>query len=163
MGSLRENAPVPALVDVSVEPSRKIDIMPAEVVEGMLAEHLSETKSSLDIWHAGLLDDAEASAKATLSITWHHLSTCLALLDPYSDAALRPKHRAVRAVLREMRSRLLRNNHGLDTFSLDVFAKDMVEYMTAYHLCLSESTDVVGRKAAKEAFCATPEEGDVHA
>ena len=127
--------------------------MPAPIVEGLLADGLSETKSSLDILYANPLDDADSSAKATLSITWHHLSTCLALLSPYSEASLNPKHRAVRSILVEMRDRLLANNHGLDNFSIDRFAQDMVEYMTAYHLCLSESTGVNGRRQAKEAFC----------
>lgn len=130
-----------------------IDIMPAEIVEGMLGETLREIKASVDMWHTGGGDlDPEQHANATAVIVSHLVGTSIDLLKHHNDASLNHKHRAVRQVLVEMESRLDRNPAGADC-DLDRLAGDMVEFLTAYHLCLSEGSDTKTRRAAREAFC----------
>ena len=141
------------LVSVAKRKPKMIDIMPADIVEGMLGETLREIKASVDMWHANVGDlSPEQHANATSVIVAHLVGASVDFLYHHSDASLNPKHRAVRCVLVEMAGRLDRNPVGAGC-DLDRLAGDMVEFLTAYHLCLSENSDTKTRRAAREAFC----------
>ena len=144
-----------AASSVAKRKPKLIDIMPAEVVEGMLGETLREIKASVDIWYecpavSGMT--GVQHGRATGLIVSHLVAGAVDFLSHHSDASLNPKHRAVRHVLVEMSERMSRNPPG-DGCDMERLAGDMVGFLTAYHLCLSESSDTKTRRAAREAFC----------
>ena len=139
--------------EISKPKPKMIDIMPADIVEGMLGESLREIKGSVDMWHAGVGGlTPEQNANATAVIVSHVVGNAVEFLQHHTDPSLNPKHRAVRHVLVEMQARLMRNPAG-DDCDIDRLAQDMVEFLTAYHLCLREASDTKARRAAREAFC----------
>jgi hypothetical protein len=141
------------LVSVAKRKPKMIDIMPADIVEGMLGETLREIKASVDMWHANVGDlSPEQHANATSVIVAHLVGSSIDFLQHHSDASLSPKHRAVRHVMNSMVERLDLNPAGGDC-DLDRLARDMVEFLTAYHVCLLDRTSKRGRREAEEAFC----------
>lgn len=159
---MADSPPVPAVAELQLEevevegPSarRFKQVFPAQAVEGMLAATLAEIKGSLDALYEGVVTDEQKSAKATFFITWHHVNNAMFALELYSEAALRPKHADVRWAMRAMQDRMRDNNpngEGED-FDLAIFAHDMVDFMTAYHVCLREDSSYKQRRAALEEF-----------
>lgn len=131
-----------------------------DIVEGMLSEGLGEIKRSLDVLYLnpGNMEE-HVNAAACRSITLGHVGNMLHFLDPYHDAALRPRHKGVRKVLRAMSTRL-KGNAPLSTvgepyagFDLREFGRDMVQFLTAFHRVLSVSTSNAERNTELRWFC----------
>jgi len=130
------------------------EIFPAWVVEGMLSEILREIKSAVDVlWDN--VEEPDVHAKITFVIVWGYVQDTLAKLKPYDDASLRPKHALCRGVISHMSDRLEDNNPNDDGdgFDLSIFAQDLVSFLTAFHLCLSEGTTKAAKTAAHMEFC----------
>ena len=148
---------------VEIEKSnRAADIYPAEVVEGMLAMALSQIKASLDVVYADPkgIKPIE-NARACYLLTGSLIDQALDRLKGYHDASLNPKHRLSRRVLRAMSARLLANDvlpaKRMHNKRLARFAHDMVQFLTAFHLVLSEGTPKKDRYEIAEAFCGEEE------
>lgn len=135
-------------------------IFPAFMVEAMLADCLREVKASVDVLYKFVEDEDSFTENAPL--TWVILKEfCLDAeqkLKPYSDAALKPKHRYCREVIKSMLERLADNMpmREDDDFDLSTFAGDVVAFLSAFHFCLSEGTTEKQRRAEKELFCGPP-------
>jgi len=157
MLSAFNSAPVP-VEDGHVGDITKV--FSGDIVEGMLSEGLGEIKRSLDVLYHNPGDMEEhVNAAACRSITLGHVENMLHFLDPYHDAALRPRHKGVRQVLRAMSVRLKKNaplgSAGLPYAGFDLlrFGRDMVQFLTAFHKVLSVSTSNAERNTELRWFC----------
>ena len=130
------------------------EIFPAWMVEGMLAEILSEVKSAVDVMWDNVADP-DHHAKITFVIIWSYVQDGIVKLKPYSDASLRPKHAMCRRVLRSMEERMEDNNPNDDgdEFDLSIFAQDVVSFLTAFHVCLSEKKTREAKSVTLKEFC----------
>ena len=143
--------------------SRRTDFYPAPVVEGMLATALVEIKHALDATGdtRALGMKAIKRTKACYAVTRGIVEETYGWLEPYNRASLNKKHLLCRDIFEEMRHRL-RNN---DVMSAKVmrnkkvikFARDMVEFLTAFHLVLTEQSNWDQRYAAADQFCVSVE------
>jgi len=124
------------------------------MVEGMLAEALSEIKAATDVlWNH--VDEPDKYAKATFVIIWAHVQDILSRLEPYSDSSLRLKHAMCRDIVLAMQDRMEDNNPNEDgdEFDLAIFASDVTSFLTAFHICLHDGTNQKKRKAEYKEFC----------
>jgi hypothetical protein len=90
-------------------------------------------------------------------LTGSLIDQALDRLKGYHDASLNVKHRLSRKVLRAMSARLLENDvlpaKRMHNKRIAHFAHDMVQFLTAFHLVLSENTPKNDRYKIAEAFC----------
>ena len=124
------------------------------MVEGMLAEALSEIKAATDVlWDH--VEEPDKYAKATFVIIWAHIQDILSRLEPYSDSSLRLKHAMCRDIALSMQERMEDNNpnEAGDEFDLAIFASDVTSFLTAFHICLHDGTNKKKRKAEYQEFC----------
>tara|TARA_R110000751_G_scaffold43087_1_gene99673 strand:- start:3177 stop:3689 length:513 start_codon:yes stop_codon:yes gene_type:complete len=132
----------------------------ADIVEGMLADGLGEVKRSLDVlYHNPGNMEQHVNAAACRAITMGHVDDMIYFLEPYHDAALRPRHRGCRKVLMAMRKRLLGNgpigtiDEPFAGFDLPKFGSDIVQFLTAFHCVLNVDTSTTDRNAELRRFC----------
>lgn len=136
-------------------------IFSGDIVEGMLSEGIGEIKRSLDVlYHNPGNMEPHTNALACRSITMGHVDNMLHFMGPYSDASLRPRHRAARKVLAAMLRRMGNNapvksraGRLFDGFDITDFARNMVQFMTAFHTVLSVASTKVERNKALKEFC----------
>ncbi len=153
-----------AVAELVVDPvdikksNRAADIYPAEIVEGMLAVCLSQIKASLDVVYENPKSMKPLqNVRACYLLTGSLIDQALDRLKGYHDASLNVKHRLSRKVLRAMSARLLENDvlpaKRMHNKRIAHFAHDMVQFLTAFHLVLSENTPKNDRYKIAEAFC----------
>tara|TARA_R110000851_G_scaffold12291_2_gene42799 strand:+ start:908 stop:1417 length:510 start_codon:yes stop_codon:yes gene_type:complete len=154
-----------------VEVSASSNIFPKEAVEGVLAEFLSQLKASVDVVVAGSEVSSLTrydSARSCYIIAGQEVESILHLLEAYSNAALTVKHRYCRAVLREFLDKLY-DIKVLDAKSIRnkvflSFARELVEFMTVFHVTLSDKTSDKKRAAFVMEYCGQlpMANGDLH-
>ena len=135
--------------------ARSGGIAKATVVEGLIAEALSQCKSALDVAYydqAGL--SREDAIIAAFKIMGLELLNLVSMLEGYHDAALRPKHRACRQMVVGMVERMRDNDIQVDATGEDLvtFAKDAVRFLECMHICMLEETDRKKRHRWKKRF-----------
>ena len=137
--------------------SKRIDIYPAPIVEGMLAAVLAQVKGSLDIVYENprsmkLVDNV----KACYTITRHEVAVAVDRLRVYSDKSLNRKHRACREILVDMLSRLEKNDveaaKRMHNKKVVRFGRDVVDFLSVFHIALAEGSTEEARESAAAAF-----------
>ena len=138
----------------------KSNIFPKEAVEGVIAEMINQIKASMDVivFHSDDLKISKTkSAKATYQIVGEEVQAVLDMLRDYSNAALTPKHRMCRAIMREFMGRL-ENIEVMDAKAqhskhLTQFATELVEFLTTLHEVLKTVSKPEKRQAYTMEYC----------
>lgn len=125
----------------------------ATIVEGLLAEAVSGIKMTVDVLYQDT-EDTERAARDAFKVIGLELLSVIDMLSGYHDAALRPKHRAARAIMVAMIERLRANDiqGGATEAQMAQFAKDIVAFLESIHVCMLESTDRKRRYRWKKRF-----------
>ena len=135
--------------------ARSGGIAKATVVEGLIAEALSQCKVALDVadYEQAAISREQAVVSA-FKLMGMELLNLIGLLEGYHDAALRPKHRACRQISVGMVERMRANDIQEDAADeeLVVFAKDAVRFLECMHVCMLEETDRKKRHRWKKRF-----------
>jgi hypothetical protein len=150
----------------------KTNIFTADIVELMLTEVISQLKLAMD--SIFLIEfDKETKAydsfntakkrieaiKGTHYIFCAELSTILHCFEPYHNAALNKKHRAIKAVANEGWDRLTNLTKGIqkakriDNHYIIQFAEEMCLFMTNFHVVLHKDTPNKERQRIVEEYC----------
>lgn len=149
-------AQLPNEVTVYDPDSRSGAIGGASIVEGLLAESLSSIKHSVDYLYGELADHANNSdvVVGTFRVIAIDLMGMVDMLVGYHDAALKPKHRAVRAIFVGMIERMKDNDLQEDASPERQarFAKDVVSFLESAHICMLEGTNRKKRHYYKRKF-----------
>ena len=121
----------------------------ATLVEGLLAECVASCKSALDVVYEG-----DGGIVAAFKVIGLELMNTVEMLEVYHDAALRPKHRAARAIMVGMIARMRANDIQADaTEEMEAqFARDVVGFLESIHICMLEETDRKKRFRWKKRF-----------
>jgi len=148
---------LPAEVTVYDPDSRTGMVGKASIVEGLLAESLASIKASLDYLYGQIGPDsspAEEDIVNTFKSIAIDLMSMVAGLTGYHDAALKPKHRAVRSVYVAMLARMKDNDiqGGGEPGELARFAEDVVDFLECVHVCMLEGTTRQKRHYYKKRF-----------
>jgi hypothetical protein len=153
--------PAKKLIDTDVvvyDPdARSGSIAKATVIEGLLAETVASIKLALDAVKEafeGDLPDKNGIVVGSFGVMAMDLINTLEMMSGYHDAALRPKHRACRAIMVAFLERLKANDlqDGSTEFSRSAFIKDAVAFLESIHICMLESTDRKKRFRWKKRF-----------
>ena len=155
---LSSDAPIPEFT-----PKKRVRgtaFPPAPIVEGMLASVMAQVKAAADV--VGPRLEAPKAKKllevrALFVIVYEQIHTACDLMRPYNEASLSPKHRLCRRVLLEMDMRMRRGDLAKAKVYRNKlvagFAKDLVEFLQAFHIVLSEASTRDMRYDAAEEFC----------
>lgn len=132
---------------------RSGSVAKATIVEGLLAEAVSGIKMAVDVLYQGR-EDPQRTASDAFKVIGLELIGVIDMLSGYHDAALRPKHRSVRAIMVAMFDRMKANDvqDGGTDEQLAQFAKDIVAFLECIHVCMLESTDRKKRYRWKKRF-----------
>jgi hypothetical protein len=125
----------------------------ATIVEGLIAEAVASSKVALDVLYESD-GDAASDASAAFKVIGLELINLVEMLEGYHDAALRPKHRAARAIVVGMIDKMKENDiqHGGTNEQLAGFARDAVSFFESIHVCMLEETDRKKRYRYKKRF-----------
>ncbi|GAF73024.1 unnamed protein product [marine sediment metagenome] len=125
----------------------------ATIVEGLIAETVTSSKIALDVLHQSDGDTA-SDASAAFKVIGLELINLVEMLEGYHDAALRPKHRAARAIIVGMIAKMKANDiqNGATEEQLTQFARDAVGFFESIHICMLEETDRKKRYRYKKRF-----------
>jgi len=125
----------------------------ATIVEGLIAEAVASSKIALDVLHEADGDKNE-EASAAFKIIGLELINLVGMLEGYHDAALRPKHRAARAIIVGMIAKMKANDiqDGGTDEQYAQFARDVVGFFESIHICMLEETDRRKRHRHKKRF-----------
>tara|TARA_R100001594_G_scaffold62636_5_gene97019 strand:- start:3412 stop:3906 length:495 start_codon:yes stop_codon:yes gene_type:complete len=125
----------------------------ATIVEGLIAETVASCKIALDVLYHSKGDKRE-EASAAFKVIGLELINLVAMLEGYHDAALRPKHRAARAIVVGMIAKMKANDiqSGANEEQMADFARDIVGFFEAIHICMLEETDRRKRHRFKKRF-----------
>ena len=125
----------------------------ATSVEGLRAEAVAGIKMTVDVLYQDT-EDTERAARDAFKGIGLELLGVIDMLSGYHDAALRPKHRAARAIMVAMVERLRANDiqDGATEAQMAQFAKDIVAFLESIHVCMLESTDRRKRYRWKKRF-----------
>lgn len=133
---------------------------PAPVVEGMLASMLAQCKSSLDVvfTHKKRKNWSKLKNTKACYVLVHALvADSASMMEPYSEASLNHKHRLCRKMLNEMVNRLISNNvleaKRMRNKKVTKFARDLVDFLAAFHVVLHDGTPREQRYEVQESFC----------
>tara|TARA_R110000824_G_scaffold14054_4_gene60372 strand:- start:3871 stop:4443 length:573 start_codon:yes stop_codon:yes gene_type:complete len=151
---------------------KKTAVMPKELVEGMFKECITQCSNAMNSIFLIFFDketgDKESfnsqqkkldAVKGTNLIFCYELETIQHCLEPYTDATLNPKHRAVRKVCFEAYSRLkvlhpdLQKAKYMNHRSISEFAKEMCLFMTNFHVVLHNETPSKERYRVVKEYC----------
>ena len=146
-------------IEKEEQQQKKTVFFQAQFVENLIGQTITELKNQMDALFLIFFDadtknyDSFNSPKKKIkAIKGSHLifvqelevlSECL---EPYNDASLRPKHKAVRSVINEGLKRLLDIAEGLqkakyiNNHYVTQFAKEMCLLMTNFHVVFHEET-----------------------
>jgi len=134
----------------------------------MAADCISSVKDSLDVLFtnpAGM--DMTVNAMATRAITLNEVWGLAKAMATSGNRGMHPKHKMCYGILRAMKSRLDRNAPGvgadIGNMKLDVFGRDMVEFLTAMHKVMSHGTKERARKTFYKSFITGKTLPKVHA
>jgi len=138
----------------------KSNIFPKEAVEGVMAEMINQIKASMDVivfHHDDIGLSKTKSAKATYQIVGEEVQSVLDMLRDYSNAALTPKHRMCRAIMREFVDRAERiqvmDAKAPHSKHLTQFAQELVEFLTTFHEVLKTVSKPEKRQAYTMEYC----------
>jgi len=147
------------------EEETKTTFMKKEVVERYLAEVLSQIKLALDVvWFEGLSKKDKdikpvESVKGLFVIAGKECATASDLLEPYHQAALNKKHRGCKRIINtyldrieEQREKLLKAKNT-NNKAIKEFVKETIEFLTAFHIILSEETKSKERAQQLRSYC----------
>jgi hypothetical protein len=125
----------------------------ATIVEGLVAETVASCKVALDVLYA-TEGDKEEAASAAFKVIGLELINLIEMLEGYHDAALRPKHRAARAIVVGMVAKMKANDiqEGATEAQLAQFGSDIVGFFESIHICMLEETDRRKRHRHKKRF-----------
>ena len=114
----------------------------ATIVEGLIAEAVASCKIALDVLYK-TEGDKEEAASAAFKVIGLELINLVEMLEGYHDAALRPKHRAARAIVVGMIAKMKANDIQEDPTGEGMarFATDAVGFFESIHVCMLEETD----------------------
>lgn len=134
-------------------------VFPSELVEGMFSQALNQLVHQMNslflIFHdkeTGNKESFDTQKKKLDAIKGVHIIFCEELetivhcLKPYSDAALNPKHRSVRAIVNEGFERMkdlgpnLREAKYINNQYVTQFGKEICQLVTNIHVLLHEGT-----------------------
>ena len=135
--------------------ARSGGIAKATVVEGLIAEALSQCKVALDVAYYATADmPRDEAVVSAFKLIGMELLNLVSMLEGYHDAALRPKHRACRQIVVGMVERMRDNDIQVDAAEEDLvtFAKDAVRFLECMHICMLEETDRKKRHRWKKRF-----------
>ena len=135
--------------------ARSGGIAKATIVEGLIAEALSQCKVALDVAYYEQADmPRDEAIVSTFKLIGMELMGLIGMLEGYHDAALRPKHRACRQMVVGMVERMRDNDIQVDATGEDLvtFAKDAVRFLECMHICMLEETDRKKRHRWKKRF-----------
>ena len=145
-------------------------VFPSELVEGMMVHCLLQLRDQMNslflIFHDKETGDLYKTSREKLEaikgvhiIFLQELDTIAHCLKPYSDAALNPKHRAVRAIATEGIERLLDMKDNLRAAKyinnqyVTQFAKEICLIVTNFHAVLHEKTPKKERSRIVKEYC----------
>jgi len=138
----------------------KSNIFPKEAVEGVMAEMINQIKASMDVivFQADDINITKTqSAQATYQIVGEEVQAVLDMLRDYSNAALTPKHRMCREIMREFMDRAsnikVMDAKAQHSKHLTQFATELVEFLTTLHEVLKDSSSDKRRKAFTMEYC----------
>jgi len=154
------------------KPVNKTDVFTADIVELMLTEVIGQLKLAMDSLfliefdkETQALDSFNSAKKRIEAIKGTHyifcseLSTVLHCFEPYHNASLNKKHRAVKAIANEGWDRLTGMTKGLqkakriDNHYIIQFAREMTLFLTNFHVVLHKDTPNKERKRIVEEYC----------
>jgi hypothetical protein len=144
----------------------------AGVIELMLTEQISSLKNAMDPLFLMFFDKETKSLagfstpkskvlsiKATYLIFRTSLSDIIHCFEPYSDASLNKKHRAVKKICAEGLKRFSDIGAGIGIAKninnqyITLFAKEMCLFMTNFHCVLHKDTSNKERLRIVEEYC----------
>ena len=139
----------------------KSNIFPKEFVEGAIAECIAQIKHSLDTHR----DDTQIKSvrkidgiKGTFLVAVNEAASVVTMLEHYTDAALSPKHRLARYVLRSFVKKL----QGIDGFMQSKstankrvleFAQVITSFLVTIHTVMHADTKKKTREMYAAEFC----------
>jgi hypothetical protein len=147
-------------------------VFPAELVEGMYSHALGQLVQQMNslflIFHdkeTGSYESFNTQTKKLVSIKGVHFIFCEELetvrhcLKPYSDAALNPKHRAVKAIVNEGFKRFkdlgpkLQEAKYINNQYVTKFGVEICQFVTNFHCILHQDTSKKDRKRILKEYC----------
>jgi hypothetical protein len=147
-------------------------VFPAELVEGMYSHALGQLVHQMNslflIFHdkeTGSYESFKTQAKKLDSIKGVHTIFCGELenvthcLKPYSNAALNPKHRIVKAIISEGFKRLrdlgpkLREAKYINNQYVTQFGSEICQFITNFHVVLHKDTPKKDRNRILKEYC----------
>ena len=151
---------------------KKTDVMPKELVEGMFTECITQLSNAMNSIfliffdkETGDKESFNSQEKKVEAVKGTHLIFCVELetiqhcLEPYANAALNPKHRAVKKIcfegfrrLKELHSDLHKAKY-MNHRSITEFAKEMCLFVTNFHVVLHKETPSKERYRVVKEYC----------
>ena len=143
----------------------KSNVFRKECVEGLIGECIGQSKHSLDI-SADASQTPEGvtrigSVQATFLVATNEASNVVTMLENYSDAALCPKHRYSRYILKSFVRRMTHIGEGLlgakrmNKKEVLSFAVHITDFLTALHIVMFQHTNTIVRVSTNEEYCGT--------
>jgi|TARA_R110001583_G_scaffold53172_10_gene164305 hypothetical protein len=138
----------------------KSNIFPKEFVEGAIAECIAQIKHSLDALNGDPIKGLKRidNVKGTFLVAINEAASVLKMLEHYTDAALTPKHRLARYVLKSFVDKL----HAIEGF-MEVkrmhnkrvidFAHTVTAFLVTIHTVMHADTKMKKRQMYTADFC----------
>ena len=127
----------------TVSPKVVVPAFPKEVVEGLLADALTQVKVSLDSINDSLGLDSFSKIFAFEAKTCANIAEHVGhFLGEVKDASLSPKHRATRQVFSKYKDSLAEYDFDRDLTDGEMasFARETISFLGSAHHCLSEGS-----------------------
>ena len=143
------------------EETVKGNVFSKDFVEGLIAECIAQIKESLDLLqHGNGIEGVKRldSVKGTYLIAINEANNIITMLQHYSDAALSPKHKLSRYVLRSF-VRKLQDIDGfmeakrMDNTRIVAFARVITEFLVAIHMVMHSDSEQKTREFHVASFC----------